>query len=177
PTPLSCTYDDRLEAALHEIEDVLDNSVPVFKRWYAIKLFERDPEISKGLKISAKQLKEVEQLIRLTEKIFDEDSETIIINERYEWLTQLTALCVVTKDSFQLSISDKIDRIVTNRWFALPIFAFVMWFVYYLAIQTIGTIGTDWVNDTLFGGWLPNHIEQLLVEWQVADWMQQLILN
>ena len=63
PTPLSCTYDDRLEAALHEIEDVLDNSVPVFKRWYAIKLFERDPEISKGLKISAKQLKEVEQLI------------------------------------------------------------------------------------------------------------------
>ncbi|MFS0949242.1 ferrous iron transport protein B [Enterococcus durans] len=177
PTPLSCTYDDRLEAALHEIEDVLDKSVPVFKRWYAIKLFERDPEISKGLKISAKQLKEVEQLIRLTEKIFDEDSETIIINERYEWLTQLTALCVVTKDSFQLSISDKIDRIVTNRWFALPIFAFVMWFVYYLAIQTIGTIGTDWVNDTLFGGWLPNHIEQLLVEWQVADWMQQLILN
>ena len=177
PTPLSCTYDDRLEAALHEIEDVLDNSVPVFKRWYAIKLFERDPEISKGLKISAKQLKEVEQLIRLTEKIFDEDSETIIINERYEWLTQLTALCVVTKDSFQLSISDKIDRIVTNRWFALPIFAFVMWFVYYLAIQTIGTIGTDWVNDTLFGGWLPNHIEQLLVEWQVADWMQELILN
>ncbi len=177
PTPLSCTYDDRLEAALHEIEDVLDKSVPVFKRWYAIKLFERDPEIPKGLKISAKQLKEVEQLIRLTEKIFDEDSETIIINERYEWLTQLTALCVVTKDSFQLSISDKIDRIVTNRWFALPIFAFVMWFVYYLAIQTIGTIGTDWVNDTLFGGWLPNHIEQLLVEWQVADWMQQLILN
>lgn len=177
PTPLSCTYDDRLEAALHEIEDVLDKSVPVFKRWYAIKLFERDPEIPKGLKISAKQLKEVEQLIRLTEKIFDEDSETIIINERYEWLTQLTALCVVTKDSFQLSISDKIDRIVTNRWFALPIFAFVMWFVYYLAIQTIWTIGTDWVNDTLFGGWLPNHIEQLLVEWQVADWMQQLILN
>ncbi len=116
-------------------------------------------------------------MIRLTEKIFDEDSETIIINERYEWLTQLTALCVVTKDSFQLSISDKIDRIVTNRWFALPIFAFVMWFVYYLAIQTIGTIGTDWVNDTLFGGWLPNHIEQLLVEWQVADWMQELILN
>ena len=95
-----------------------------FKRWYAIKLFERDPEIPKGLKISAKQLKEVEQLIRLTEKIFDEDSETIIINERYEWLTQLTALCVVTKDSFQLSISDKIDRIVTNRWFALPIFCF-----------------------------------------------------
>ena len=80
---------------------------------------------------------------------------------------------MVTKDSFQLSISDKIDRIVTIRWFALPIFSFVMWFVYYLAIQTIGTIGTDWVNDTLFGGWLPNHIEQLLVEWQVADWMQE----
>ncbi len=83
----------------------------------------------------------------------------------------------MSTDSFRLSISDKIDRIVTNRWFALPIFAFVMWLIYYLAIQTIGTMGTDWINDTLFGSWLPQHVEQVLVNWQVAQWMQQLILN
>ena len=173
---LLTNYDDRLEAAIHEIEEILGKDQP-FQRWSAIKYFERDPQLWEKQTITTKQEKEIEQLIRLTERLFDEDSETIVINERYEWLTQLTALCVVSTDSFRLSISDKIDRIVTNRWFALPIFAFVMWLIYYLAIQTIGTMGTDWINDTLFGSWLPQHVEQVLVNWQVAQWMQQLILN
>ncbi len=86
----------------------------------------------------------------------DDDSETILVNERYEFITQLCTLCVVSNDSFQLSMSDKIDQIATNRWLALPIFAFVMWLIYYLAIQTVGTMGTDWINDTLFGTWLQN---------------------
>ncbi len=107
----------------------------------------------------------------------DDDSETILVNERYEFITQLCTLCVVSNDSFQLSMSDKIDQIATNRWLALPIFAFVMWLIYYLAIQTVGTMGTDWINDTLFGTWLPEHVGRLLAEWQVAGWMQELILN
>lgn len=175
-SPLPGSYDDRLEAAIHEIEDILGDD-RMFRRWYAIKYFERDHQLLEKQEITNKQKKEIEQLIVLTEKIIGEDSETIIINERYEWLTQLTALCVVSTDSFQLTISDKIDQLVTNRWLALPIFAFVMWFVYYLAIQTLGTMGTDWINDTLFGSWIPQHVESILVNWQVATWMQQLILN
>ncbi|OQO70531.1 ferrous iron transport protein B [Enterococcus villorum] len=169
-------YDDRLEASLHEIESILGEN-KAFRRWYAIKYFERDSQLWEKQELTMKQKKEIEQLIALTEKIIGEDSETIMINERYEWLSQLTALCVVDTHSFQLSISDKIDQIVTNRWLALPIFAFVMWFVYYVAIQTIGTTGTDWVNDTLFGHWIPQHVENILANWQVASWMQQLILH
>ncbi|MEY8445452.1 ferrous iron transport protein B [Enterococcus ratti] len=169
-------YDERLEAALHEIETVIGENKP-FRRWHAIKYFERDSKLWENQEITRKQKQEIEQIIRLTEKIFDEDSETIMINERYEWLTQLTALCVVSTDSFQLSLSDKMDQIVTNRWLALPIFAFVMWLIYYLAIQTIGTMGSDWVNDTLFESWVPLHVKTILANWQVASWMQQLILN
>lgn len=173
--PVPCTYDPRLEAALHEIEDVLGEQSGK-KRWYAMKYFERDQKV-RGLRDSSFSAKEIEQLIQLTEKLLDDDSETILVNERYEFITQLCTLCVVSNDSFQLSMSDKIDQIATNRWLALPIFAFVMWLIYYLAIQTVGTMGTDWINDTLFGTWLPEHVGRLLAEWQVAGWMQELILN
>ncbi len=174
--PVPCTYDPRLEAALHEIEDVLGEQSGK-KRWYAMKYFERDQKVREDYEIAVSQQKEIEQLIQLTEKLLDDDSETILVNERYEFITQLCTLCVVSNDSFQLSMSDKIDQIATNRWLALPIFAFVMWLIYYLAIQTVGTMGTDWINDTLFGTWLPEHVGRLLAEWQVAGWMQELILN
>ncbi|HGF8240112.1 TPA: ferrous iron transport protein B [Enterococcus faecium] len=174
--PVPCTYDPRLEAALHEIEDVLGEQSGK-KRWYAMKYFERDQKVREDYEIAVSQQKEIEQLIQLTEKLLDDDSETILVNERYEFITQLCILCVVSNDSFQLSMSDKIDQIATNRWLALPIFAFVMWLIYYLAIQTVGTMGTDWINDTLFGTWLPEHVGRLLAEWQVAGWMQELILN
>ncbi|MBR3047994.1 MAG: ferrous iron transport protein B, partial [Enterococcus sp.] len=174
--PVPCTYDPRVEAALHEIEDVLGEQSGK-KRWYAMKYFERDQKVREDYEIAVSQQKEIEQLIQLTEKLLDDDSETILVNERYEFITQLCTLCVVSNDSFQLSMSDKIDQIATNRWLALPIFAFVMWLIYYLAIQTVGTMGTDWINDTLFGTWLPEHVGRLLAEWQVAEWMQELILN
>ncbi|EPH95580.1 ferrous iron transport protein B [Enterococcus faecalis 13-SD-W-01] len=174
--PEPCAYDARLEAALHEIEDILAEKSSK-KRWYAMKYFERDQKAMKEYSASASQEKEIEQLIQLTEKIFEDDSETVLVNERYEFITQLCALCVVSNDSFQLSMSDKIDQIATNRWLALPLFAFVMWLIYYLAIQTVGTMGTDWINDTVFGAWIPEKVGHLLAQWQVADWMQQLILN
>lgn len=178
PEQKYCTYDERLEAALSEISDILgDTSEELQSRWDAVKLFERDAHTQNRLPLSKIQSKEIEEIIQITEKILDEDSETILINERYELITQLTKLCVVQKNDFRLSVSDRIDQIVTNRFLALPIFAFVMWLVYYLAIQTIGVMGTDWMNDRFFGEIVPTHVEALLQQWQVAEWMQELILN
>jgi len=172
------SYDKRLEAALSQISEVIFNLVAEKRlRWYSIKLFERDQQTQAELKLTAAQQAEVEEIIQITEKIFGDDSEAIMINERYEFITRLTALCSIEKNEFTFSHSDKIDRIVTNRWLALPIFALIMWFVYYLSIQTIGTMGTDWLNDELFGRIVPDFVSNLLVQWQVADWMQQLILD
>lgn len=172
------TYDNRLEAALNEIMDVLGNSVLEKQaRWYSIKLFERDTRVQEELELSTLQQKEIEEIIKITEQIFGDVSEAIVINERYEFITRLTALCAIEKNEVTFSTSDKIDRIVTNRWLALPIFAFIMWFVYYLSIQTVGTIGTDWVNDELFGNLVPTTVEGLLASWHVAPWMQSLILD
>lgn len=172
------TYDKRLEAALNEIVDVLGNSVlEKQSRWYSIKLFERDTRALAELNLSNIQMKEIEEIIVITEEIFQDDSESILINERYEFITRLTALCSIEKDEIIFSNSDKIDRIVTNRWLALPIFAFIMWIVYYLSIQTIGTMATDWVNEELFGQIVPTTVSSLLEAWKVAPWMQSLILD
>lgn len=171
-------YDNRLEAALNEIEEVLGSTAPVkYSRWYSVKLFERDERAKEDLDLSSIQQKEVMEIIKITEKIFGEDAESLVINERYNFITHLKTLCVVDEDQFKLSISDKIDHIVTNRFLALPIFALVMWLIYYIAIQTIGAMGTDWVNDNLFGDIVPNAVNGMLQSWNVAEWMQQLILN
>lgn len=172
------TYDNRLETALDEIIQVLDSAVnPTQARFYSIKLFEKDKKVCDLLNLDDKQKKEIEEIISITEQIFKDDSEAIIINERYEFITRITALCAMTKEKIVFSTSDKIDQVVTNRWLALPIFALVMWFVYYLSIQTIGALGTDWVNDELFGNILPTTVEQLMEKGQVASWMQNLILD
>ncbi len=171
-------YDNRLEAALNEIEEVLGSTAPVkYSRWYSVKLFERDERAKEDLDLSSIQQKEVMEIIKITEKIFGGDAESLVINERYNFITHLKTLCVVDEDQFKLSISDKIDHIVTNRFLALPIFALVMWLIYYIAIQTIGAMGTDWVNDNLFGDIVPNAVSGMLQSWNVAEWMQQLILN
>lgn len=172
------TYDDKLEVALAEIIKVLGNSVlKTQARWFAIKLFERDEAINQELDLSTFQKKEIEEIIQLTEKVFQDQSDAIIINERYQFITRLVALCTVNQGEVSLSISDKIDQIVTHRWLALPIFAFIMWLVYYFSIQTIGTIGTDWVNDQLFGQYVPEFVAGWLETWQVQPWLQSLILD
>ncbi|GGD01089.1 ferrous iron transport protein B [Enterococcus wangshanyuanii] len=172
------TYDNRLEAALNEIVDVLGDSVMKKQaRWYSVKLFERDTQAAAQLNLSDLQKKEIEDIIKITEQIFSDDSESIVINERYEFITRLTTLCAIEKNEVSFNTSDKIDRIVTNRWLALPIFAVIMWFVYYLAIQTVGTMGTDWINDELFGNIVPTNVASWLESLQVAPWMQSLILD
>lgn len=172
------TYDTRLEAALNEIKKMITDCVPESQmRWFTIKLFERDEKVMAELKLTKTQQEVIEEIISMTEKIFNDDSESIVINERYDFIARLTALCAIEKEAIRLNASDKIDQIVTNRWLALPIFAFIMWLVYYVSIQTVGTMGTDWVNDELFGTIIPNNVENLLESWHVATWMQNLILD
>ncbi|WP_288745449.1 ferrous iron transport protein B [uncultured Enterococcus sp.] len=172
------SYDARVEAALDEISDVLGNTVcPSQTRWYAIKLFERDTRACEELDLSSLQRKEIEEIVAIAEKIFQDSSDAILVNERYEFITKLMALCTVDEKSHFLKMSDHIDRVVTHRVLALPIFAFIMWGMYYLAIQSIGGFGTDWVNDVLFGSIVPDFVEKTLVQWQVASWMQDLIIN
>lgn len=172
------TYDERLEAALSEIIDVMGNTMPTKQaRYFAIKLFERDSLTQAALSPSPLQLKEIEEIIGITEKLFDDTSDSILVNERYEFISRLMKLCVTEEGELRLSVSDRIDQVVTNRILALPIFALVMWAVYYLSIQTIGVMGTDWVNDVLFGEVVPNHLSNWLAAGNVAPWMQDLILN
>lgn len=170
-------YDSHFEAALSEIIRILGNAVPQKQtRFYAIKLFERDKELSEQLALSDFQKTEIEDAIRITEEIYTEDAESIVVNARYEFIEAAVKMALQA-DVNQLSLSDKIDRIVTNRYLALPIFAVVMWLVYFFSIQTIGKMGTDWANDVLFGEWIPNGIKSLLEQLAVADWLQSLITD
>ncbi|XBG86432.1 ferrous iron transport protein B [Enterococcus cecorum] len=172
------TYDDRLEATFNEIATIIEGKVSKqHLRFVTIKLFERDELVNARLTLTPREQKEIAEIIEITEKIFDDTAEAIIINERYEAISRITALCLVKHTSFELSFSDKIDRVVTNRFLALPIFAFVMWAVYYLSIQTVGTMGTDWINDVLFGQWVPDLTTKILESWQVAPWMRGLIVD
>ncbi|HCT96692.1 ferrous iron transport protein B [Vagococcus sp.] len=171
-------YDNRLEVALEEIASILPDTITSSqKRWYSIKFFERDQQVLKQIDLSESTRAELEEIITITEKIFKEDSESIIINERYAFISTVVALCSVQKNSNQFSVSDYVDRVVTNRWLAFPIFAGVMWLVYYLSIQTVGTFGTDWVNDVFFGNWVPQTVEHILTVWKIAPWLQALILE
>ena len=148
----SVIYDSRLEAALAEIIGLLPTEIPESKRrWIAVKLFEGDELIRQQVALTPSDEKELAEIIKITEMIFDEQSDAIIVNERYGFIQQLLALATVKEEEYRLSLSDKIDRVLTHRLLALPIFALFMWGIYFLSIQSIGTMGTDWVNDVLFG--------------------------
>ena len=171
-------YSDKFEAAIQQIVDILGNSVPeCAMRFFAIKLFERDALVQTEVTLSEFQQKEIDDVIKITEEIFTEDSESIVINERYAFIERVTQMAQHHDNSFSTTLSDRIDRIVTNRILALPIFALVMFLVYFLSIQTVGTMWTDWVNDTLFGDWIPSLADSLLTSWQVADWLKSLIID
>lgn len=168
-TPLHC-FGSRLEAVLDSIEYRLSDMPENERRFYAVKLFERDEKIMQG---NAK-LPDIEELIKDTENQFDDDSESIITNERYEFISAVISKCYVNKSKGKLTASDKIDKIVTNRFLGLPIFALVMAGVYYVAMSTVGGWATDWVNDVLFGEWVPDLLSTLL-EGRIADWLFSLI--
>lgn len=172
--PVVHTFDKKVEEALTDIENMLGSEVPEEqKRFFAIKLFERDDKIGDQLKT----VPDVENIIAGLEKEMDDDSESIITNERYNFIASIIGKCYKKARKGEMSISDKIDRVVTNRILALPIFALVMFVVYYVSVTTVGTIVTDWTNDVLFGEIIPPAIESVLVSLNCADWLQGLILD
>ena len=169
-------YDDKLEAAISQILDVLGNSVPQRSaRFYAIKLFEHDALVEAELDLSAFQRKEIKDIIRITEEVFTEDAESIVINERYAFIERVCKMAQSQTEDFALTLSDKIDKLVTNRILALPIFAVVMYLVYYLSLQ--GKMWTDWASDVLFGKYVPDLMTSGLTYLHVQDWLKSLIVD
>ena len=149
------TFSGPAEHAIAHIEEAAVHGLPEEQqRWYAIKIFERDDKVLAKLDIPAETMAHIDTDIKAAEKELDDDAESIITNERYVYIAEIIKACYKKKNAGQLSTSDKIDRVVTNRWLGLPIFALVMFIVYYLSMVTVGSAATDWANDGLFGdGW------------------------
>ena len=166
-------YAGKVLNALNTIETSLPSSIEASRRFfYAVKLFERDDKIEAAIKSKADA-----SVIEACEKSMDDDSESIITDARYTYITSVIKDCYKKGSKEVLTTSDKIDRIVTNRVLALPIFALVMWFVYYISVTTVGTIVTDWTNDVLFGEIIPPAVDSFLTSIQCADWLHGLIVD
>ena len=180
---ISQTYTKDIETTLKKIEDVIENQVNrTMLRWYAVKVFERDERIDEFIQLDTAQKSQIEPWIQSVEEKIDDDSESIITSQRYDFITKIVAHAVKKKGSkHELSISDKIDRIVTNRILALPIFVLIMYCVYTIAMGgtsiSIGTMGTDWANDVLFGEIVPNFFEGILTSLHVNDVLSGLIMD
>lgn len=177
------TFSGVVEHAVAHIEEAALHHFPAEQqRWYAIKIFERDDKVLAQMKLDENVLSHIEADIKAAEEEMDDDAESIITNERYVYIASLMKGCYKKKSAGQLSTSDKIDRVVTNRWAALPIFAVVMFLVYYISVSTVGTIATDWANDGLFGdGWHllgigSGEYDQAATEYAVKNvWTDELI--
>ena len=166
-------YAGKVLNALNTIETSLPSSIEASRRFfYAVKLFERDDKIEAAIKAKADA-----SVIEACEKSMDDDSESIITDARYTYITSVIKDCYKKGSKEVLTTSDNIDRIVTNRVLALPIFALVMWFVYYISVTTVGTIVTDWTNDVLFGEIIPPAVDSFLTSIQCADWLHGLIVD
>lgn len=166
-------YAGKVLNALNTIETSLPLSIEADRRFfYAVKLFERDDKIEAAIKSKADA-----SVIEACEKSMDDDSESIITDARYTYITSVIKNCYKKGSKEVLTTSDKIDRIVTNRVLALPIFALVMWFVYYISVTTVGTIVTDWTNEVLFGEIIPPAVDSFLDAIQCADWLHGLIVD
>lgn len=170
-----------VEHAIAHIEEAFLHNVPEEQqRWYAIKIFERDDKVLEQLSIPEDVKNHIEEDIASAEKEMDDDAESIITNERYIYISSIIKGCYKKKNKGGLTVSDKIDKIVTNRFLALPIFAVVMFIVYYVSITTVGGWATDWTNDSLFGeeSWsIPTLLGNLLDKLNCADWLYGLIID
>lgn len=167
-------FDSKAEDAITAVGTMLGMDIPeAQKRFFAIKLLEKDDKIKEQMKL----VPDVSNEIKALEDAFDDDTESIITNERYVYISSIIGKCVTKGRKGGMTVSDKIDRWVTNRWLALPIFAAVMFIVYYVSITTVGAFLTDWTNDVLFGEIIPPAVEKLLVAVNCADWLQGLILD
>ncbi len=177
PVPVH-SFSSTVEHALAHIEEVTVHNLPEEQqRWYAIKLFERDDKVIEKLNLDSKVVEHIENDIKEVEKEMDDDAESIITNERYVYIASVIHSCYKKKNIGELSVSDKIDKVVTNRILALPIFALVMFAVYYIAIGTVGDWLTGWTNDVLFGEIIPPAVEGWLTSIGCADWLIGLIVD
>ena len=167
-------FSDNVERVIKETEEKIGSDIlKSQKRFFAIKLLEKDEKILENMKV----VPNVSEQIKILEEDFDDDTESIITNERYEYISSIIKECYVKGTAEKLTTSDKIDKVVTNRWLALPIFAVVMFIVYYVSVTTVGAVVTDWTNDILFGEIIPPVIENGLAALHCADWLQSLILD
>ena len=172
------TFSGAVEHALAHIEEVTVHNMPEEQqRWYAIKLFERDEKVMESLKLDADTLKHIEQDIAAAETECDDDAESIITNERYLYIASLIKSCCKKKNAGLLSASDKIDKVVTNRFAALPIFAAVMFLVYWVAMGPFGSMLTDWTNDVFGAEILQGSAAALMEGWGAADWLSGLVAD
>ena len=167
-----------VQQAITGIQELLEGQFPKDEvYWYAIKLFERDEKILETLNLKENDLSKIETYIAQVEEEMDDDSDSIITNERYLYITQIMKGCYDKKNKGGLSLSDKIDRIVTNRFLALPIFVVVMFVVYYISITTVGALVTDFTNDTFFGEWIIPGAATFLESINCAPWLQGLLVD
>ncbi len=172
------TFSGPVEHAIAHIEEAVVHNMPEEQqRWYAIKVFERDEKVLAQLKVPADVMSHVEADIKAAEQELDDDAEAIITNERYVYIASILKGCYKKKNAGQMSVSDKIDRIVTNRILALPIFVVVMTLVYYISVSTIGGIVTDFTNDTLFGEWIQPAVAAFLENIGAAEWVVSLVVD
>ena len=170
------SFDAKVERALDDITSIALGSVDESqKRWFAIKLFENDEKVAEKLNLSSNILKEISEVNKAVEDELDDDTESIITNERYTFITSIIKDCIKKKSAGKLTTSDKIDKIVTNRILALPIFAAIMFVVYYIAVSSLGGIVTDWTNDTLVGEWIQPAVKEFLENVGAADWLVSLV--
>ena len=177
PAPTYC-YSGMVEHAIAHIEEATVHNMPENQqRWYAIKIFERDEKVLKELKLDKSIIEHIEKDIVTVEKEFDDDAESIIINERYEYVTRLMEKTYFKKHAGKLSLSAKIDTIVTNRILALPIFFIAMWAVYTISIGTIGDWTVSFMNDTLFGEWIIPGVTTFLQNIGCAQWLVSLVAD
>ncbi len=172
------SFEGCVEHAIAHIEEAIYGHVDSsMERWYAVKLFERDEKVQESLKLTKELLDHIEEDIASCEREMDDDAESIITGERYNYIGSIIEDCYKKRVKKQMSVSDKIDRVVTNRFLALPIFAIVMFLVYYVSVTTVGSILTDWTNDTLFGEWIIPGARSALEAIGCAEWLVGLLVD
>ncbi len=173
---INVTFSNYVEKALASIDEVLPNEIKN-KRWFSIKLFEKDEKIIEKINLSNDKVEIIRKIVEKCESNLGEDSESIITSERYKAIDNIKKDIFKKKSDSKNTVSDKIDNILTNKYLGLPIFALIMFLVYYISISTVGTMMTDWVNDSLFGDIIPPFVEGLLVKAGTAQWLNSLILE
>ena len=171
-------FSDTVEKAISAIEDILGDRIKDrHERWTAVKVFEQDIKVMERLNLDENLRDRIESVIADCENEMDDDSESIITNERYQYIASIIKDSYRRKSNEKMTTSDKIDRIVTNRWLALPIFALVMFCVYFISVTTVGAWVTDWTNDVLFGEIIPRAVGNFLTSVGTAEWLKSLILD